>query len=150
MSCVLSTSHFCTYMAPKDTHKRYLSDEHTGSPPPTKKVKGTVRRSHRVGKGSGGAVDQLQKIGNVITTVQSKKTRDIFKDAGEELNPMAPESPTKRVKKVQTLWGCCDMLTLVPTFRRRRRPSSFQTMNQSAMYFFLLICVLTHSVSTGQ
>ena len=105
MSCALSTSHFCTYMAPKDTHKRCLSDERTGSPPPTKKVKGTVRRSHRAGKGSGGAADQLQKIGNVITTVQSKKTRDVFKDAGEELNPMAPESPTKRVKKVQTLWG---------------------------------------------
>ena len=105
VSCALSTSHFCTYMAPKDTHKWCLSDEHTGSPPPTKKVKGTVRQSHHAGKGSGGAADQLQKIGNVITTVQSKKTRDIFKDAGEELNPMAPESPTKRVKKVQTLWG---------------------------------------------
>ena len=93
------------YMALKDMHKQCLSDECTGSPPPTKKVKGTVRRSHRIGKGSGGAADQLQKIGNVITTVQSKKTQDIFKDAREELNLMAPKSPTKRVKKVQTLWG---------------------------------------------
>ena len=93
-------------MAPKDlkTHKRHPSNERTGSPPPTKKVKNadTVRRSHRAGKGNGGAAEQLERVSNAIT-VQAKKTRDEFMDAGEVLNPMAPKSPTKRIKKVRAL-----------------------------------------------
>ena len=74
-------------------------------PLPTKKVKNvdTVCQSHRVGKGNGGAAEQLERVSNTIT-VQAKKTRDEFMDAGEVLNPMAPKSLTKRVKKVQALW----------------------------------------------
>ena len=94
-------------MAPKDLkmHKRHPSNERTGLPPPTKKVKNvdTVRRSHRVGKGNGGAAEQLERVSNAIT-VQAKKTRDEFMDAGEVLNLMVPKSPTKRVKKVRALW----------------------------------------------
>ena len=93
-------------MAPKDlkTHKRHPSNERTGSPPPTKKVKNadTVRQSHRAGKGNGGAAEQLERVSNAIT-VQAKKTRDEFMDAGEVLNLMAPKSPTKRIKKVRAL-----------------------------------------------
>ena len=93
-------------MAPKDqkTHKRHPSELRAGSPPPTKKAKhsGTaIRRSDRAGKGNGGAAEQLQRIGSAITTVQSKKTWDALMDAGEALNPMAPEPPTKKAKKVR-------------------------------------------------
>ena len=105
--CSLPTFHSAPslLMVPKDlkTHKWRTSDVCTGSPPPMKKVKcsDSVHQSHRAGKGSGGAAEQLQKISDIITTVQSKKTRDGFKDAGEVPNPMTPESPTtKRVKKV--------------------------------------------------
>ena len=105
-----------------------------------KKVKGTVRRSHRAGKGSGGAADQLQKIGNVITTVQSKKSQDVFKDAGEELNPMVPESPTKRVKKGTDSLGM-DMLTLIPNFQMQKKtvivPNDESERN---VFFFVDIC----------
>lgn len=128
-------------MAPKDLkmHKWRTSDACTGLPPPTKKVKCTdaVRRSHCTGKGSGGAAEQLQRIGNVITTVQTRKTRDGFKEAGEALNTMAPETPTtKRVKKVRAQnLGCC--VYLLPTFKRRR-PFQSMAMDQSAMYFFVV------------
>ena len=56
-------------MAPKDlkTHKQHPSNERTGSPPPMKKVKNadTVHRSHRAGKGNGGAAEQLEHQENV-------------------------------------------------------------------------------------
>ena len=128
-------------MAPKDlkTYKRRTSDARTGSPPPTKKAKcsDSVRRSHRVGKGSGGAAEQLQKVGDVITTVQSKKTRDGFKDAGEVPNPMAPESPTtKRVKKVRDLLGCCVMLTLAPSLNSHTQKTVPSDSDRSKRHVF--------------
>jgi len=113
-------------MAPKNlkTHKWHLSDEQIALAPPSKKVKSlanTARRSHHVGKGTGGAAEQLQKVGDAIA-VQSQKMQDRLKDAREVPNPMAPESLTKRVKKVHKLSCSGLMLTLpfIQLFRHRR------------------------------
>lgn len=61
--------------------------------PSSKKLKtaSSSRRSGRAGKGVGGAVDQLKKVGDAVLTDRSKKSKsDRFAASGETLNPMAP------------------------------------------------------------
>ena len=87
-------------MAPK-TQKRHRSPHPESQP--TKKAKGKAdgltRRSDRSGKGTGGAAKQLRKAGDAVAS-QSKRRLDAFEDAGEGLNPMAPESLPRKSKKV--------------------------------------------------
>lgn len=77
----------------KGTNKRLPSDDSEEEVPSKKKLKTTLnlsRRSKRTSKGTGGAADQLKKVGDAVLTRSKKSRPDRLADLGEALNPMAP------------------------------------------------------------
>ena len=110
LSAYLPLCTFTTHGAkgPEDAQMAHFWRAYWVSPTYEEKCSDSIRWSHHTGKGSGGAAEQLQKISDIITTVQSKKMRDGFKDAGEVPNPMVPKSPTtKRVKRYKVFGVLC-------------------------------------------
>lgn len=124
---------------------------------PTKKAKGktdtSVRRSDRSGKSIGGAVEQLRKAGDAVAS-QSKRGFDAFEDAGEGLNPMAPESPTRKSKKVISADVAILLHVLTHAiFRASSLPLLIMPKAAHAMYFPLAIVggfFANHSSLTGR
>lgn len=80
-------------MTGKGAHKRCPPEGTAAAPSKKLRVAAVspVRRSSRVGKGNGGATEQLRKVSDAVTGGHRKKL-DAFVAAGEARNPMAPES----------------------------------------------------------
>lgn len=84
------------------SHKRPPSVGDSTLPSKKQRALSPVRRSDRTSKGTGGAVDQLKRVGAAVALSQKKQRVDHF--AGEARNPMAPETPGRRTKKVSVLF----------------------------------------------
>lgn len=140
----------CEVMAPK-TQKHHCSPSESR---PAKKAKGPdgvqIRQSNHSGKGTGGAAKQLWKAGDAVAS-QSKRRVNAFKDAGEGLNPMAPESPTRKSKKVISDVVVPFKSWLHPTFRARSLLwLLMMTAVSQVMYFLQLLNVSLLTTSLWQ
>ena len=110
---VVKFRHFCTrslylpffstnspLFMTKGAHKQHPVKGIAAAPSKKQRIadSSSIHRSSRVGKGSGGATEQLKKVGEAVASSHQKKP-DAFFAAGKECNPMAPKSQ-KRTNQV--------------------------------------------------
>lgn len=83
------------------SYKRQMSDGESEGNAGSKKLKADRRRSDRTTKGTGGAAEQLRRVGKAVSLAHQKEKVDNL--ANEARNPLAPDTPGRRRTKKASL-----------------------------------------------